>query len=371
MCYRDCEVATGVQRIGFTDSTSDNSRVGGRTGWQMDAVSEQRTIVVTGGAGYIGSWVTRILPERGYHVIVLDRLMFGPESTTSLPSGVTVVQGDCRDRTLVEQLLSEADALVHLAGLVGDPACAVDESVSYDINVNATRTVAEVARNLGKRFVFASSCSVYGVNANLSTEESNRAPVSIYARNKCDAEDLLLHMRDDRFAPTILRFATIHGLSARPRFDLVVNLFAGLATRTGKITVFGGDQWRPFIHCADVAEALVRTVETDENLVGGEIFNIGSDAENYTIAEIGRLVQQEVAGTDLTFSEQADDERDYRVSFEKVRATLGFEPDRSVVDSIAEIHAALSEVPDWEIGESRFSNVKRTRELIEELRRVS
>jgi len=334
----------------------------------MNAASYRGTVVVTGGAGYIGSWVTRILPERGYHVIVLDRLMFGPESVMSLPSGVDVVAGDCRDSALVERVLSQADAVIHLAGLVGDPACAVDETVSYDINVSATRLVAETARKLDKRLVFASSCSVYGVNPDLSTEESSRAPVSIYARNKCDAEDLLLEMRDDRFAPTILRFATIHGLSPRPRFDLVVNLFAGLATRTGKITVFGGDQWRPFVHCADVAEALVRTVEADESLVAGEIFNVGSDAENYTIADIGRVVQLEVPGTELAFSEQADDERDYRVSFDKVRTTLGFEPSRSVVESIAEIGAALSETPGWEISESRFSNVKRTRELLDELR---
>lgn len=337
----------------------------------MAATTPDSSILVTGGAGYIGSWVTRILAERGYRVVVLDRLMFGRESINGLPSGVELVEGDCRDEALMDGLIARTDGVIHLAGLVGDPACAVDEAISTEINVTATERLAELAKKHSRRFIFASSCSVYGVNPDLSTEESDRAPVSVYARNKGDAEDLLLATMTDRFAPTILRFATIHGLSPRPRFDLVVNLFSGLATRRGEITVFGGDQWRPFVHCADVAEALVRTIEAPEETVAGEVFNVGSDAENYTIADVGRMVTEQIPGTHLRFSEQVDDERDYRVSFEKVRRVLGFEPQLTVAGSIIEISAALRETPGWDIADSRFSNVKRTRDLLEELRSPS
>ena len=333
-------------------------------------VASNPRVLVTGGAGYIGSWVVNGLLSRGYAVTCLDRLLFGPESLDRFVGNpnLELITADCRDRDVMRRAMSRSSTVVHLAGLVGDPACAVDETVSCDINVRATETAAQLAREAGARFIFASSCSVYGVSGEISDEQAHRAPVSTYARNKCEAEDILNGMIDDRFGPVTLRFATIHGLSPRPRFDLVVNLFAALATRTGAITVFGGDQWRPFVHCADVADALIAAVEAPEQLVCGETFNVGSDPENYRIRDLAELIAEEIPGTGVTYSDQVDDERDYRVSFEKIRNALGFVPERSVRQSIREINASLLEAPSWDIQNSRFSNVKRVREHIEGLR---
>lgn len=344
------------------------------TGWEAEdsMVTSGSRVLVTGGAGYIGSWVVQDLLKVGYQVTVIDRLMFGRDGLDGVATNpqLRIVVGDCRDEDLLREEMQHASAVVHLAGLVGDPACAVDEGVSKSINVDSTLLAARLAREADARFVFASSCSVYGVSSEISDEQAKRAPVSIYARNKCEAEDLLAEITTDRFAPVILRFATIHGLSPRPRFDLVVNLFSALATRNGAITVFGGDQWRPFVHCADVAEALVTAVEAPDNLVCGEIFNVGSDPENYRIKDLATLVSQEIPGTQVSYSEQVDDERDYRVSFDKIRQRLGFVPERTVSQSIREIHTALAEAPSWDIHDSRFSNVKRVREQLDDLRAV-
>ncbi|MEI6136722.1 MAG: NAD(P)-dependent oxidoreductase [Chloroflexota bacterium] len=265
-------------------------------------VASNPRVLVTGGAGYIGSWVVNGLLSRGYAVTCLDRLLFGPESLDRFVGNpnLELITADCRDRDVMRRAMSRSSTVMHLAGLVGDPACAVDETVSCDINVRATETAAQLAREAGARFIFASSCSVYGVSGEISDEQAHRAPVSTYARNKCEAEDILNGMIDDRFGPVTLRFATIHGLSPRPRFDLVVNLFAALATRTGAITVFGGDQWRPFVHCADVADALIAAVEAPEQLVCGETFNVGSDPENYRIRDLAELIAEEIPGTGVT-----------------------------------------------------------------------
>lgn len=329
----------------------------------MSFLKSGSTILVTGGAGYIGSWVTRFLLAEGYQVLCLDRLMFGRRSLDGVIDhpAYRLVEGDCRDRAVMAPLVAEADAVIHLAGLVGDPACAVDAQLSWDINVGSTKMIAELARERGIRFLFASSCSVYGVSSEVSSETSQRAPVSIYAENKCEAEDLLLQMVDDRFAPIILRFATIHGLSPRPRFDLVVNLFAGQAAAHRGLTVFGGDQWRPFVHCADVARALVVALDAPREVVDGQVFNIGSDAENYTIAQIAHVVEELIPGTEVRFSDAVDDERNYRVSFEKARSILGYEAGRTINETIAEIRDELGK-QGWDITDPVFSNVKTVRE---------
>lgn len=335
----------------------------------LDQTPERR-VLLTGAAGYIGSWTTRRLLDAGYSVIALDSFLFTDKGLQDLAghNGLTLVEGDCRDRALLARTADGTTTVIHLAGLVGDPACAVDADLSYDINVRGTVAAAEAARAAGARFVFASSCSVYGVSAEVSDEAAVRAPVSIYARNKCDAEDLLVNMHGDHFAPTILRFATLHGLSPRPRFDLVANLFASRAQRVGKITVFGGDQWRPFVHCADVAEALVRITSASASSVEGETFNVGSDAENYTIAEVARLVAAARPGVDVILSEGVDDERDYRVSFEKIRTRIGFVPERTIRSSVVEMAQWLDEHPEVDVSDSLYSNVLRVREHCDALR---
>jgi nucleoside-diphosphate-sugar epimerase len=318
-------------------------------------------VLVVGGAGFVGSVLVRDLLERGYAVSVLDAFMYGDDGLEELygRDRLRVVQGDIRDVESVVRAMRDADAVVHLGGLVGDPACALDEQVTLDINLHATRTLAWVARGLGvTRFVFASSCSIYGAGDGILSEGSPLAPVSVYAQSKCDSEDLLLAMSDDTFAPCVLRFGTLYGLSSRPRFDLVVNLLTAKAVTEGQITVFGGDQWRPFLHVTDAALAVVLCLESDVSLIRGEIFNVGSDQDNHTLAEMAGLVAEQVPGSEVVLHDAADVEANYRVSFAKIHDQLGYRTQRSLGEGIAEIRDAVLNGEIMDYLDARYSNHK-------------
>src|SRR5271166_495016 len=224
------------------------------------AVSHNGPIVVIGGAGYIGSHTVELLLKNGYGVRVLDRLMYGRESLAEFIGNdrFELVEGDASDVSKVTTAMRGASAVVHLAGLVGDPACAVDVEYTRHTNIVVTRMAKEVAQSLGvHRFVFASSCSVYGVSDKQATEMDQLSPVSLYAQTKIDSERELLATGSDDFFVTVLRFATVFGHSRRPRFDLVANLFTAQALTDGLVTVIGPEQWRPFIHVRDLARAIL------------------------------------------------------------------------------------------------------------------
>lgn len=318
-------------------------------------------VLVIGGAGYIGSVLVRKLLARGYQVTVLDALLYGDESIRELygQAGFELVHGDLRNIEAVTHAMQYADAVVHLGALVGDPACALDERLTLEINLAATRMLAEAARGFGiERFLFASTCSVYGASDELLDERSALNPVSLYARTKIASERLLLALSGGDFAPTILRFATIYGLSPRPRFDLVVNLLAARAACEKQITILGGEQWRPFVHVDDVAECLVTCLEAPLAAIRGRVFNVGSDEQNYRIAALGDLIQALVPGTEVVRQGDDGDRRNYRVSFARIRRELGFVPRRTVADGILEIKAAVQDgrIADYRLG--IYSNYK-------------
>lgn len=320
-----------------------------------------RNVLVIGGAGYIGSTLTRRLLRSGYRVTVLDALLYGDEGIRELMTHPRfhLIERDFRDLRAVVEATQHQDAVVHLGGLVGDPACAVDEDLTRQINTTATRMIAEVARGFGvMRFVFASSCSVYGASDLLLDERSTLNPVSLYAQTKIDGEQILLSMVDGKFAPTNLRFATLYGLSARARFDLVVNTLTARAVREGRITINGGDQWRPFVHVADVAKAIELVLAAPSDVVGGETFNVGSDEQNLQIGAVGELLTQLVPDVDVTIDVDSADTRNYRVSFARIRRLLGFEPDYTLRRGMLELKEALEGNFLVDIGDERFSNVR-------------
>jgi nucleoside-diphosphate-sugar epimerase len=328
---------------------------------RMEPVQQVRSVLVIGGAGYIGSVLCRQLLQKGYSVRVLDTLLYGDDSIRDLYNHphFDFLQGDSRDVESVVRAMWGMDAVVHLGEIVGDPATNLDERLTLEINLAATRLVAEAAKGYGaRRFVYASSCSVYGASNQILNEHSMLNPVSLYARTKIGAEKALLALNDETFHPVILRFATVYGLSPRPRFDLVVNLLAAKAVRDGAITIFGGDQWRPFVHVGDVARAIVRVLEAPVASVKGQVFNVGSDEQNYTIDQIGELVHGLVPEAQLLRQENGADRRNYHVSFGKIRDELGFQPAFTVEDGIGEIVTALREgrIADWQAHP--FSNYK-------------
>jgi nucleoside-diphosphate-sugar epimerase len=290
---------------------------------------EIKSVLVIGGAGYIGSALLPKLLANGYKVRLLDLLLYGsaPISEVENHPNLEIVNADFRHVDKVVEAMRGVDAVIHLGAIVGDPACELDSELTIEINLMATRMIAEVAKGSGvQRFLFASTCSVYGVSDEVLDECSYLRPVSLYAKSKIASEKVLMAMGDHRFAPTILRFGTIYGLSGRTRFDLVVNLLAAKAVTDGKITICGGAQWRPFLHVDDAALSVLTVLEAPISLVGNEVFNVGSDRQNYRIEEVGELIRQAVPGSQIVSFEAGDDARDYRVSFNKIRQVLDFEP---------------------------------------------
>lgn len=335
---------------------------GGGNGRDPGARNERRRVLVTGGAGFIGSHLTRMLLDQGYQVRVLDRFDYGRsglEALTTHPR-LEVLQGDICNSRDVSRAVRDVDGVLALAAIVGDPACNLDPEETINLNYAATKILVEACNFYGvRRLVFASSCSVYGASENeLLTERSRLNPVSLYARTRVLSENILFDRRGD-VEPVVLRLATVFGLSPRMRFDLVVNTLTARAVVDRRIAVFGGNQWRPNVHCRDVARAFILALEAPAAAVAGEIFNVGGDALNHRIAELGAMVARIVGGVKVEQHDEVADPRNYRVSFAKIRRTLGFVPEYTVAAGIREVAAAVRGTPLLQRHQSAlFHNVQ-------------
>ena len=254
--------------------------------------------------------------------------------------------------------MTGAASVVHLAAVVGDPACEQDKQNALEINYAATRMMVEIAKGHGiGRFVFASSCSVYGASEFIVDEQSATEPISLYGKTKIDSEKVLLDARTDAFHPIILRFATVFGLAPRPRFDLVVNLLTAKARQEGVITIYNGEQWRPFIHVNDIARAIVETLYAPIQNVSGEIFNVGDDRLNLTLGQVAHRIREHFPETRIQEVENSD-RRNYRVSFSKIRNQVGFTCNLTLDDGIHEIAEAFDRHVIEDYQEAFYSNVK-------------
>jgi nucleoside-diphosphate-sugar epimerase len=303
-------------------------------------------VTVTGGAGYIGARTTRELLTAGHAVTVLDSLLHGQSAIADAlqAAGARVVRGDIRDPDARREALAGADAVVHLAAIVGDPACAQDPELSQEVNVDAARALFEQASDV-ERFVFASTCSNYGRMADplvAIDETAPLAPVSLYAEQKVAVETELLG-RPAPPAITCLRFATIYGAAERMRFDLTVNEFTRDLWAGRTLDVFGEQFWRPYVHVADAARAVALVLAAPAEQVGGRVFNVGHSDENYRKLDLVELIRARIPDADVRFVHRDEDPRDYRVSFARIQAELGFEPLMRVPDGIVEIIQGLEE----------------------------
>jgi nucleoside-diphosphate-sugar epimerase len=345
-----------------------NTRV--KTNFVTSAIVRRGPVLVVGGAGYIGTHVVEQLLKADMPVRIFDRLLYGRQPIADLmtDSRVELVEGDVTDMVKLLEAMRGASSVVHLAGLVGDPACAVDEAFTRHTNVIATRMVKEAALSFGvPRFVFASSCSVYGTADREVSESDELNPVSLYARTKIDSERELLLCPDENFSVTVLRFATVFGHSRRPRFDLVANLFTAQAVTDGRITVTGESQWRPFVHARDLARAIVAVLKSDPELMRGQVFNVGDKRLNMTIGQLAETVKSVVEKTrpvEIVKQPDVTDRRNYAVSFEKIHTTLSFECATSIVEGVEEILAEFQRgtYGDWRAG--AYSNVAMTRQAL-------
>ena len=314
------------------------------------------TVLVTGGAGYIGAPLCMRLRASGYGVRALDSLLHGQHDVAASleAAGVTLVRGDVRDAAARGEALAGVDAVVHLAAIVGDPACKRDPDLSGSINVGGTRALVADAATAGvRRLVFASTCSNYGKMADPSayvTEESELAPVSLYAEQKVAIERDLLGGTAGEVEVTCLRFATVYGVAPRMRFDLTVNEFTRDLWADRQLQVFGEQFWRPYIHVDDVGRAVQLVLEAPSGAVAGRVFNVGATSENYTKLDIVELIRGTVQTGEVVLVHRNEDPRDYRVSFDRIRTELGFTAEATVATGVAELVSALEagSFPDFD-----------------------
>jgi nucleoside-diphosphate-sugar epimerase len=312
-----------------------------------------RHILITGGAGYIGSLLTSELLRLNYRVTILDSLLFGGESLVPFlhHPNFHFVKADVTEPRAVKDALKvnwqKPDAIIHLAAIVGFPACqAVGKQVAWKYNVEATKMVFEQAADIGvERFVFASTYSNYGLSPDGKpvTEESPLNPQSIYAETKIASEEFLLSQKDASCAPLLFRFATLYGISPRTRFDLIVNQFVLEAFTKRELIIYQRGYSRSFVHIRDVARGVILGLEAEQSKIRGQVFNLGTDNGNYSKDDIVRLVLKRMPETiveykDLTFG---GDMRDITVSFAKIRNVLGFDTTLDVDDGIRELLFAL------------------------------
>lgn len=319
----------------------------------------QERILVTGGAGYIGALLVPHLLQRGYRVRVVDRLLYGDAGLDAVRAhpDLELVVADFRGQATMLEATDGVDAVIHLGAIVGDTACDLDEKRTLSTNVDATAVLADACRQRGiSRFVFVSTCSVYGASDGELDEDSTLNPVSLYARTKIVAEELLLAQAGIAFAPVILRLGTAYGFSPRPRFDLVVNLLTIQALTEGRIAIHGGTQWRPFVHIDDISRALVLALEAPTERVAGQIFNIGANEHNHQLCELGTIISEMIPGTEVATLDQVVDRRNYYVDFGRARRVLEFTPSRTLRDGVREIQHAVASRLVGHFRESQYHN---------------
>ena len=320
-----------------------------------------QSILVTGGAGYVGSILTNELVKKNYDVKVVDSLVYGDAGISSLidQNKIEFFNLDIRDSSKIASILKNVDCVIHLAAIVGEPLCKKIPEAAKQINEIATKNLVNLCKNNNvKRFIFASTCSNYGSSLNIVDESSPVKPLSLYSECKVNSEKYIIDNNSDKFQTCILRFATAHGLSPRMRFDLLVQELLHDALVDKKISIFGEDFWRPLIHVDDMASACISVVDASSNTISGQIFNVGSSNENYTKKQLANIIQKHVSDIKIEIVKSKTDPRNYKVSFDKIKRILNFQPKRTVENSVVEI---LSKIEDGTVDprQSEFSNMSK------------
>ncbi|MCX5751953.1 MAG: NAD-dependent epimerase/dehydratase [Candidatus Saganbacteria bacterium] len=325
-----------------------------------------KTVLVTGGAGYVGSVLIPKLLVKGYKVKVLDLYIYGDDVLDAVKDNPNLkqIKGDIRDQSLLEKELEGVDAVIHLACISNDPSYELNPSLGKSINYDAFIPLVEISKKKGvKRFIYASSSSVYGIkDEDNVTEDLSLEPLTDYSKFKALCEEELLKRRAPGFVALILRPATVCGYSPRLRLDLSVNILTNHAVNKGKITVFGGEQKRPNIHIADMTDLYVKTLEYPNEMIDGKVFNAGWD--NMKMKDIAQTVKDVVSKTmgknDLSIvTTPTDDNRSYHVSSEKIKKELGFKALHSVADAVKDLCDAFKagKIPN-PMEDKRYYNIK-------------
>ena len=332
--------------------------------YNYSGMSRFSNVLVTGGAGYIGSVLARKLVLSKYNVKILDSLIFGQDGISELVSNnsVNLFVGDIRNKEIIPDILKEVDCVIHLAAIVGDPLCSKIPMATKQINELATKHIIDSCKKSGvRRFIFASTCSNYGSSLGTVNEDTPLESLSLYSETKIKSESYILDSKEENFEPCVLRFATAYGISPRMRFDLLVQEFIRDALIDKKISIFGPNHWRPLVHVDDIASACITAIENSSN-ISGEVYNVGDNEQNYTKKNLAELVQKYIPST-IEITESKQDLRNYRVSFDKIRNKLNFKVSKTVENGISEI---LNQINNHTLNpqNSQFSNLAKAVERV-------
>ena len=328
-------------------------------------------VLVTGGAGYVGSGLLRDLLSQGYYVTCVDKLMFGGESLLDIwhNDNFTFIKCDVNDWDAFNSILTDNnfDAVIHLAAIVGDPACKLHSDLANKTNWDSSKWLIDRCKEIGiSKFLFASTCSNYGKMDDPESyvdEDSKLAPVSLYAELKVKFEQYMLNemTKSDEFVPTSLRFSTVYGISPRMRFDLTVNEFTKDLALDRELVIFGEQFWRPYCHVKDFSNAFITVLKSPTEKVAYNVFNVGDTQENYTKQMLIDEIKKVLPESKIKYVEKNEDPRDYRVNSDKIKRELGFEITMRVSDGIKEVKRMVQEGVVQDPEDQKYYNIPHER----------
>lgn len=329
--------------------------------------NDYKTILVTGGAGYVGSILIRRLLILGYKVVCVDCLRYGGRSLVDIWDDPNFIfyNADITDHREIERIIKthNLDGIVHLAAIVGDPACKLEPDLARKINLEASINIMEIAKQSHiKRFIFASTCSNYGkmnASAGFVDEMSPLNPVSLYAELKVSFEKLLLSYENQapNFSPTVLRFSTVYGMSPRMRFDLTVNEFTKEFALGRELVVYGENYWRPYCHVSDFSQAILAVLNAPIKNIAYEVFNVGDSSQNFTKKMLIDELLKIIPSASVKYVQTGEDPRDYRVKFEKIKDKLGFHITRTVPQGMQDIYRCIQENIISDPDDQKYYNI--------------
>ena len=326
-------------------------------------------VLITGHNGYVGRVLTKLLVENNYEVVGCDTNYFPATFQDKRYPEILNVAPDIRDITI--ENLKETDVVLHLAGLSNDPLGELNSQLTHEINYLSTIKLAELSKKAGvKKFIFSSSCATYGKTGATVNEESDLDPLTQYAKSKINSEFKILELTDDVFYTTILRNATAYGYSPNLRLDVVVNNLTASAFVTGKVKLLSdGTAWRPLLHVEDMANAFLTVMKSRNELVAGQIFNVGHNNDNFSVREIAEQVQEIVPNSEVEFANESNkDFRSYRVDFDKIAIVLNFKTKWNLKDGIKQLYDVFikEKFSESDFRNKKFHRIDQLKWLIEE-----